>query len=341
MIQGGCPLGTGTRRPRLHLRRRDPPRAASSTSPTCWRWPTPAPAPTARSSSSPSAPTPWLEPKHTIFGEVADQASRDVVDAIATTPTGAGDRPRRRRSSSSPSRSTGPERTTDRTDERPQPAGQPPGRGADLLPAPRPGVLHPLPAVRAADLPRLHARRRGRASSARSASPRARRRPAAARTAYGGLRSGNPALTSLVLIGVNALGLAGDPRDRRPATARWSTALALPPNGRCDGRARRLLPAVTRERAVLPSGDGGSWVPGVDDGADWQLLTIDVHPRRGLAHRLQHARAVVPRPAARGGPGPDAVPGALPGLGLTGSALVLLVPRPGRGPSARPARSSG
>jgi peptidyl-prolyl cis-trans isomerase A (cyclophilin A) len=39
------------------------------------------------------APTPHLNRKHTIFGEVADQASRDVVDAIATTPVGPGDRP--------------------------------------------------------------------------------------------------------------------------------------------------------------------------------------------------------------------------------------------------------
>ena len=38
--------------------------------------------------------TPHLNFKHTIFGEVADQPSRDVVDAIATTPTGPGDRPR-------------------------------------------------------------------------------------------------------------------------------------------------------------------------------------------------------------------------------------------------------
>jgi peptidyl-prolyl cis-trans isomerase A (cyclophilin A) len=37
--------------------------------------------------------TPWLNRKHTIFGEVADQASRDVVDAIATARTGAMDRP--------------------------------------------------------------------------------------------------------------------------------------------------------------------------------------------------------------------------------------------------------
>ena len=38
-------------------------------------------------------PTPHLNRKHTIFGEVADQASRDVVDAIAATPTGRGDKP--------------------------------------------------------------------------------------------------------------------------------------------------------------------------------------------------------------------------------------------------------
>ena len=39
------------------------------------------------------APTTWLNRKHTIFGEVADDASRKVVDSIATTKTGAGDRP--------------------------------------------------------------------------------------------------------------------------------------------------------------------------------------------------------------------------------------------------------
>ncbi|MFT3901490.1 MAG: peptidylprolyl isomerase [Gordonia sp. (in: high G+C Gram-positive bacteria)] len=39
-------------------------------------------------------PTPHLNRMHTIFGEVADEESRKVVDAIATTPTGPGDRPR-------------------------------------------------------------------------------------------------------------------------------------------------------------------------------------------------------------------------------------------------------
>ena len=38
-------------------------------------------------------PTPHLNRKHTIFGEVADQASREVVDAIGKVRTGAGDRP--------------------------------------------------------------------------------------------------------------------------------------------------------------------------------------------------------------------------------------------------------
>ena len=39
------------------------------------------------------APTTWLQGKHTIFGEVADGPSREVVDKIANVPTGPGDRP--------------------------------------------------------------------------------------------------------------------------------------------------------------------------------------------------------------------------------------------------------
>ena len=35
----------------------------------------------------------WLQGKHTIFGEVADDASKAVVDTIAEVPTAAGDRP--------------------------------------------------------------------------------------------------------------------------------------------------------------------------------------------------------------------------------------------------------
>ena len=39
------------------------------------------------------APTPHLNMRHSIFGEVADDASRKVVDEIAKVPTARGDRP--------------------------------------------------------------------------------------------------------------------------------------------------------------------------------------------------------------------------------------------------------
>ncbi len=39
------------------------------------------------------ANTDWLYGKHTVFGEVADQESKDVVDAIAAVETGRQDRP--------------------------------------------------------------------------------------------------------------------------------------------------------------------------------------------------------------------------------------------------------
>jgi peptidyl-prolyl cis-trans isomerase A (cyclophilin A) len=38
-------------------------------------------------------PTPHLTGRHTIFGAVADDESKRVVDSIATTPVGRGDRP--------------------------------------------------------------------------------------------------------------------------------------------------------------------------------------------------------------------------------------------------------
>ena len=40
-----------------------------------------------------TAPTPWLQAKHTIFGEVADDESRAIVTAIESVPTGANDKP--------------------------------------------------------------------------------------------------------------------------------------------------------------------------------------------------------------------------------------------------------
>jgi peptidyl-prolyl cis-trans isomerase A (cyclophilin A) len=40
-----------------------------------------------------TVPTPWLQGKHTIFGFVADDESRAVVDAIEAVETGRGDKP--------------------------------------------------------------------------------------------------------------------------------------------------------------------------------------------------------------------------------------------------------
>ena len=46
-----------------------------------------------RTAASAAAPTTWLNGKHTIFGEVADGPSREVVDKIAGVRTGAQDKP--------------------------------------------------------------------------------------------------------------------------------------------------------------------------------------------------------------------------------------------------------
>ena len=38
-------------------------------------------------------PTTWLQGKHSIFGAVEDEASRKIVDQLATVPTDGRDRP--------------------------------------------------------------------------------------------------------------------------------------------------------------------------------------------------------------------------------------------------------
>ena len=104
MIQGGDPLGQGTGRPRLQLQRRDPPASSTSRQPYILAM---ANAGLRRNATHRAGRghqrlavlhhdrprPPWLQGKHTIFGEVADDASREVVDAIGAVPTAAGDRP--------------------------------------------------------------------------------------------------------------------------------------------------------------------------------------------------------------------------------------------------------
>ena len=92
MIQGGCPLGTGTGGPGYTFKDEPHPELTFD-KPYLLAMANAGPGTNGSQFFVTVAPAAWLNFKHTIFGEVADQPSRDVVDAIATTATGAGDRP--------------------------------------------------------------------------------------------------------------------------------------------------------------------------------------------------------------------------------------------------------
>src|SRR5690349_20152998 len=92
MIQGGCPQGTGTGGPGYTFKDEIHPELVFD-KPYLLAMANAGPGTNGSQFFITVGATPWLNRKHTIFGEVADQASRDVVDAIATTATGPGDRP--------------------------------------------------------------------------------------------------------------------------------------------------------------------------------------------------------------------------------------------------------
>ncbi|MCW2813617.1 MAG: peptidylprolyl isomerase [Nocardioides sp.] len=92
MIQGGDPLGTGTGGPGYQFKDEIHPELVFD-KPYLLAMANAGPGTNGSQFFITLAPTSWLNRKHTIFGEVADQASRDVVDAIGSTPTAAGDRP--------------------------------------------------------------------------------------------------------------------------------------------------------------------------------------------------------------------------------------------------------
>jgi len=92
MIQGGCPLGTGTGGPGYQFEDEIHPELVFD-KPYLLAMANAGPGTNGSQFFITTAQTPWLNRKHTIFGEVADQESRDVVDSIGTTATGAGDRP--------------------------------------------------------------------------------------------------------------------------------------------------------------------------------------------------------------------------------------------------------
>ena len=92
MIQGGCPLGTGTGGPGYTFKDEIHPELVFD-KPYLLAMANAGPGTNGSQFFITVGATPWLNGKHTIFGEVADQASREVVDKIAAVQTGANDKP--------------------------------------------------------------------------------------------------------------------------------------------------------------------------------------------------------------------------------------------------------
>ena len=220
-----------------------------------------------------TAPTTWLQGKHTIFGEVADGPSREVVDKIGAVATGANDKPRRGRrpqlghhrglsTMHDPGARPNGRASAYRRDGREsivrQRSGQPPGvpgpaerpcRPARVPAPPRPRVLRALPALRPADLPGVPAARRRRhpVRRLRARGGADRRRPP--RTVFGGRATDGTPVVTYTIIGICAVVyLAPARRLRRHAALRVHRR-------RSAGRAvalRSPRPSCTRRRHCLP-----------------------------------------------------------------------------------------